>query len=414
LLYLEDSDEGGVPWALQTSVIGHPTQNLSYSVGYEYLSEGRCWLIGSLDKDAFHFVPLSIPPTATFLGNSTINGDMCSQWTWKADVDNVVPLEFILVVRYGDNAPLYFVIINSFFINFRITIRNSRFYLNPAKSYFDVPPGPCANKSWNFEVPPTTSSRTSRNGFEVMSNFLVKQLVTAYTAQSGFMGILQGNFQQKKQNKIAEQDPEQVPAPAPGPVPPSLHQFFQSDYEIGYGELKAADGFKPPNSLFRGNMAVDKVSGGFYVNIDDNQDADVPFLFSTNVILHPNPTGVVGYWFLRPGRCWLTAFPIVNPDFPIQIPPNATLVGSYKIYGNEATLWEFDGSLEGYGAAIQIAVSSADNKILFITLSPDYQDLPLGTYLIFSNFNASQPDPATYGVPPGHCWDPLTTGPGTK
>jgi len=325
-------------------------------------------------------------------------------------------LTFILIVRYVDNAPLYFVIDNTFFFSFRITIKNSRFFLNPAKSYFNVPPGPCANKSWNEPAPKPKSTfsedSTPKNGFEMMGAYMVKKLLSLYTSKTGFLGMLLGNVQHKPATQVTHHKRASAQNP---PTPPVLHQYFQSDYEIGYGELLESNGYLPPNSLFQGNMAVDKLTGGFYINIDDDQDNDVPWLFSTSVILNPQANGIsAGYWYLRPGRCWLTDYPLVNPDFPIEIPANATFVGKKTIYGKDATIWEFDGSFEGYDAAVQICVNNADNTIIFITLSPDFENLPLGTYLIFRNFNASKPDPATYGVPPGHCWDPIKGGPGTK
>jgi len=160
---------------------------------------------------------------------------------------------------------------------------------------------------------------------------------------------------------------------------------------------------------------VDKESGGFFVNIADNQAEDVPFLFSSNVIIHPTANGgVTPYMYLRPGRCWVTLYPLVNPDFPIEIPPNATFVGYKTVYGEPATLWTYDGSFEGYDAEVQVAVATADNSILFIFLNGNLEGFPLGTYLIFNNFNASKPDPATYGVPSGACWDPTKTGPPHK
>jgi len=241
-------------------------------------------------------------------------------------------------------------------------------------------------------------------------------MLTAYSAKSGLMGVLQGTIRQSEK-RAADQTPPGPPAP---PVP-ALNQFFQSDYELGYGSLTADNNYMPSNTLFRGNMAVDKESGGFYVSIDDDSAGDVPFLFSTQVIIRPNTPAdgkdqpVTGYMFLHPGRCWLTGdYPLVNPDFPLQIPSNATFVGQQAVYGKPATLWAFNGTVEGYSGVIVMAIANADNSIIFITVTPEYEDLPLGTYLIFNNFNTSKPDPETYGIPPGHCWDPIKGGPGSK
>jgi len=294
--------------------------------------------------------------------------------------------------------------------------------LNPTKSYFNIPPGPCANKSWDIDTPSFASSSSKKkpvskeNGFDLYARKVMNFMLTAHSAKSGFMGVLQGTIRQTEK-RAADQTP---PGPPPPPVP-ALNQFFQSDYELGYGSLTADNNYMPSNTLFRGNMAVDKESGGFYVSIDDDAAGDVPFMFSTQVILRPNTPvdgkdqPVQGYMFLHPGRCWLTGdYPIVNPDFPLQIPDNATFVGAQVVYGKPATLWAFNGTVEGYSGVIVMAIAKSDNSIIFITVTPEYEDLPLGTYLIFNNFNTSKPDPETYGVPPGHCWDPIKGGPGSK
>jgi len=160
-------------------------------------------------------------------------------------------------------------------------------------------------------------------------------------------------------------------------------------------------------------MAVDKETGGFYCNIADDQYANVPFSLSTNVIFHPVEDHVDSYLYLRPNRCWTTSHPLVNPDFPLQIPPNANFLGNKIIYGNPATWWSFSGTFEAFRADITMAVNSNDHSIIFITIQPiDLQNF--GTYLIFQNFNATRPDPSTYGIPIGNCWDPTRNGPVTK
>jgi len=77
----------------------------------------------------------------------------------------------------------------------------------------------------------------------------------------------------------------------------------------------------------------------------------------------------------------------------------------------KATVWEFQGAFEGYSGTIDIAVNSADNSVIFISLVPDFTGFNLGSYIIFENFNTSKPAPDTYGIPTGYCWDPTRTGP---
>jgi len=323
-------------------------------------------------------------------------------------------------VRVSDNAPLYFTVENQFFFAFKITIQNSRFFLNPSKSFFDVPPGPCVNKSWNGDQHSNRHSFLASSEaifpsakFGIAGN-IMNVLMHTHFAANGFLSFLLGTYTPGTSSAATRvRSHVASSSPPPPPSPPQLHQYFLSDYEVGYGVLDETNGFKPPNSLFRGQMVVDKVTGGFFINLADNQAADVPFMFSTSVIVHPTDDrgDVTGYLYLRPGRCWLTTYPLVNPDFPLQIPNDATFMGSKTIYGQQATWWQFDGTFQGYDAVVQIAVATADNSILFIYLDPQFDAFPLGSYLIFNNFNSSKPDPATYGVPPGYCWDPTKTGP---
>jgi len=234
------------------------------------------------------------------------------------------------------------------------------------------------------------------------------ELITkTYFAQNSLTNYFLGNYEVK---------PTSTKRKVSDPTPPVLHQYFLSDYEVGYGVLDQTTGYKPPNSLFRGQMVVDKETGGFFINVADNQAADVPFMFSSSGIIHPTDDkgNIQAYWYLRPGRCWLTTYPLVNPDFPIEIPSNATFVGYQTVYGEPATVWTYDGTFEGYDATILVAVANSDNSIIFISLDPNFDGFPLGTYLIFNNFNASKPDPTTYGAPSGYCWDPTKTGPPHK
>jgi len=238
----------------------------------------------------------------------------------------------------------------------------------------------------------------------------MKFIFNTYTAQSGYLDLLTMNYKPKLVQK------PQLRHSAPDPTPPALHQYFSSDYQIGYGTLIEKEGWKPRLGFFRGQAVVDKESGGLYLNIADDQEADVPFSFTTSVIIHPNDDKTVdGFWTLRPNRCWITPYPVANPDFPLQIPPTAKFLGNKVIYGKQATVWEFTGTFEGYDGEIQIAVASDDSTILFINLSPNIDpDLLLGSYVIFANFNASKPDASNYGIPAGQCWDPSKQGPGGK
>jgi len=205
---------------------------------------------------------------------------------------------------------------------------------------------------------------------------------------------------------------EQAREATPGaPSPPLLHQYFQSDYTLGYGALVEINGWAEPNSLFTGHMAIDKETGGFFVNIDDDQDADVPFLFSTNIVGNPaDPKTTAGYMYLHPGRCWVSPYRLINPDFPLSIPSDATYLGEKVIYGQKATVWQFEDEVyQGFYGTFAIAVASSDNTLLFITAGSN--NYGVESYLVFKNFNNTRPDPDTYAVPVGYCYDPIHGGP---
>jgi len=286
-----------------------------------------------------------------------------------------------------------FVLENRFLFPFILGIQNSRYTANPSKNYFNIPPGPCANHSINDIKPLDLSPLSLLTYFGQAS--LYKSLLG--------MAIGYGGLSNKEAS-----EPE---SESDAPVPPTLHQYFQSDYSLGYGALLEKNMWAEPNSVIKGHMTIDKETGGFFVNIDDDQDANVPFIFSTNIIGNPkSPKNVAGYMFLHPGRCWISPYPLINPDFPLSIPSDATYLGEKVIYGQTATLWQFtDEVYGGYSGTFEIAVASADKTLLFITGGSDIYGI--GSYLVFKNFNNTRPDPDTYAAPVGYCYDPIHGGP---
>lgn len=290
---------------------------------------------------------------------------------------------------------------------------NSRFYANPSPTLFAIPPGRCVNHSINSAF--SEFSRIPAITNLPFLDTILKYAFTGLSSKAVFLDFLRGNVHATQTVQEEEEDTKrsvsshlQTP-----PTPPTLHQYFQADYSIGYGILDPKDGFKPPNSLFTGQAIIDNEAGGCYIDIADDQAADVPFEFATNVIVNPvDQTNTNGYLYLRPNRCWI-AEGLQNPNFPIQIPSSAQYVGDFTIYGTPSTLWSFDGALEGVSGTVNIAVSKSDQSIVFISVVVDYS-FTFGTYLIFENFNASKPDPAAFGAPAGICWDPTKNGPGGK
>jgi len=350
--------------------------------GYQYLSNGRCWTIDKLSEESFHFVPLSIPANARFVMNISLDGEPCGVWTYSAEIFDSATI----FVRYGDNAPLRFAFSNSLFFPFTFTITNTRFVVGASPSNWRPPAGNCPNHTFGPSTNPFT---------------FLKQVLRTNTHTKDFVDNFFGPGQrlhsgtQKRTTRLQD------------PTPPTLHQFFSSQYVLGYGAITQANKWVQPNNIFKGQLYVDKISGGFYWSILDNQDANVPWTFSTTFITTPTPNAVNGYQFLQNGRCWTLGF-ADNPDIPISIPADATFVGKFTVDGTPVQIWEFPYSSTYGNAKVQIAVVVPDNTILFINIGVEAFLYEAGTYFYFQNFNTSKPDPSTYQTPPGPCPDLAT------
>jgi len=106
---LDDLNGGGkfvlggeeyIPLYIHTNFVAHPDKgNIT---GYFY--EGKiCWDVGQVPIDYLHIFPLDIPPSATFIGNSTNkNGDLLSQWEFVQSYSGYSAL-IDLFARYADN-----------------------------------------------------------------------------------------------------------------------------------------------------------------------------------------------------------------------------------------------------------------------------------------------------------------------
>jgi hypothetical protein len=149
-------------------------------------------------------------------------------------------------------------------------------------------------------------------------------------------------------------------------------------------------------------MAVDKELGGFYYTLHDNQDANVPWLFSTSFVSSPTPINVTGYQFLTNGRCWNIGA-AVNPNFPLRIPADAAYIGDFTAYGKDIQIWQFlwDGS--EFDGQVQVAVVKTDLTILFMNGVGSIYGYEPTAYLFFETFNTTRPEAKYFARPPGPC-----------
>jgi len=75
------SGEEYIPLFISTNVLANPNLKTGEITGYIY--EGSlCWDVGSVPKSFLVLFPLEIPDDATFTGNITSDGKLCSTWMW--------------------------------------------------------------------------------------------------------------------------------------------------------------------------------------------------------------------------------------------------------------------------------------------------------------------------------------------
>lgn len=233
----EDYTSSFVPFLLQTAIIGVPHKGQSFLQGYQFLEIGRCWKIDKLSEEDFHQWAMAIPPGAQFTGNTTINGYLTGIWTYNPyDLFSAT-----MFVRYGDNAPLRFVVSNSVFFSFTATLDNFRFQPSVDPSVFDTPAGHCPEHSF------TSSWR------ETFSFASIKKIVSNLFLSQNLFTNLFGHGSGLKRNLIEQRpvDVEQKPVlhKKRAPAPPVLNQYFSSEYIVGWGTLVASNKFRDRKSV---------------------------------------------------------------------------------------------------------------------------------------------------------------------
>jgi len=85
------SGEEYVPVYLSTAFTATPDPTNGLITGYMWEAP-LCWNLGQVPLDFLVLFPLSIPATATFVANQTINGQNCGGWTWESSYNTIVTL----------------------------------------------------------------------------------------------------------------------------------------------------------------------------------------------------------------------------------------------------------------------------------------------------------------------------------
>eukprot|EP01119_Soliformovum_irregulare_P006031 TRINITY_DN17787_c0_g1_i1.p1 TRINITY_DN17787_c0_g1~~TRINITY_DN17787_c0_g1_i1.p1 ORF type:complete len:226 (+),score=62.64 TRINITY_DN17787_c0_g1_i1:79-756(+) len=70
-----------VPIYISTNLVANPNVQAETITGYIYEGD-LCWDVGQISKDWLVLFPLSIPFSATFQGNQTIDGQLVGGWKW--------------------------------------------------------------------------------------------------------------------------------------------------------------------------------------------------------------------------------------------------------------------------------------------------------------------------------------------
>jgi len=298
-----------------------------------------------------------------------------------------------MVVRWYDGGILQFIVTSSILFPFRMKLDNTNFLPTAGPTNWQAPPGPCPSHIGIFGEPDvSTFPPFSLEG-------LVQFFQRIHTAQ----GVLKGVFLDG--SEIAKRSNEIKPDPlSKQPTPPKLHQYFSSDYILGWGLIEEKNDWKHPNDIFRGHVVVDKTVGGLYLEVSDNQNANVPWTFQTSFISHPfSSSNITGYMFLENGRCWSSQYVVVDPNFPLQIPADASYGGSHKIGNAVVELWSFPFTVQFAPVDVTVAVDVKDSSIVFLNLVASYAGAEGNSYFAFSGFNSTRPSQRNYAVPPGPC-----------
>jgi len=382
---VEDDEDTNVPYQFDTSIIGVPIPGTELLQGFQFLQIGRCWTINNMTEENFHIIPLGIPSSASFLGNLTYNGYQCGSWQWPA-YDYLLTLS--MIARWSDGGILRFVVDSDILFPFKMTLENTAFIAHAGPDNWQTPAGPCPQHVGIFPSPSPFSFKGLLDMWQ--------GLKSTHAVMSDF--FLDGSRVSKR---VAPTPTKSSPR---APTPPTLHQFFSSDYVLGWGIIEAKSNWVPPNDIFRGHIAFDKTRGGLYMEISDNQDADVPWTFQTSFISHPySVNNVTGFMFLENGRCWSAPYTVVNPSFPLKIPDDAVYGGQHTVWNSIVELWSFPYTVEYISVEVTVAVVVKDLTISFINLVADYSGSSGNTYFTFQKFNTTQPSVRNYAVPPGPC-----------
>jgi len=147
------------------------------------------------------------------------------------------------------------------------------------------------------------------------------------------------------------------------PTPPPLPKEFRTNFTLSIVNFN-----DNANSLFTGYLAVNYINGGGLFEFGGEEF--LPLYIHTNVIANPNTENITGYLFQGP-LCWnVGEVPLTYLQlFPIEIPSNATYVGVQTVDGTSCTVWNWQESIDFYGADIQMWVSQKDSSIVRIVAS---------------------------------------------
>jgi len=76
-----------IPIYFHTNFIAHPDPTTNVITGFIF-EDPLCYNLGEVPKDFLVLFPLDIPANATFLGNVSDQGVLCSKWMWDASYDD--------------------------------------------------------------------------------------------------------------------------------------------------------------------------------------------------------------------------------------------------------------------------------------------------------------------------------------
>lgn len=241
-----------------------------------------------------------------------MNNDKCTVWTWDADGYNVTA-----AVRVSDLAMIY---LSNSELGISLTFSNV-IVGKPDSNWFAAPIGPC-----NKPDPKNPSF------FPIVSNFFT--VLKEKKSNLNLFKLFTSNskIESSVPSKIHTQDP---------PIP-SLAQVFMTDYEFGI--LTFNQNWFP---LFTGHVGLDYPKRNLRFVLQDDQEADVPFILQTISLSHSNATNssdINGYQFLERGSCWKTpkGFLDFMLNFDFAIPSDASFQGNVTINNTLCEVWQWN------------------------------------------------------------------------